>query len=298
MGPREHLEQCGTTHLDTEAPEVPFLAKMTKMPLVNPRLDRRSNKVKTLTKKKKKTFFIVLHQTRASWRILTTLIKFDPKSIRVGSKILILIWLSKQVGTNSIAKIIKFSFQRLFMGRNRDDAPIDAPLTFESHNFWSNRWIFKIHSFSETGSQNLFRGVKINPFLGLLRLAVLEGLPPQNACPGTPQTQKRTHFSEFLLFAWFTYTFLSLPNTKKHIKASWFFSLHQKHKVLFLYQSSFPWFHTLDLGFGGVDVAFLVIIHTPNVLNVFSSIYHVIFAWIIWFVAFFRMFLVLYVFLA
>ena len=29
---------------------VPFLAKMTKMPLVSPRFDQRSNKVKTLTK--------------------------------------------------------------------------------------------------------------------------------------------------------------------------------------------------------------------------------------------------------
>ena len=30
--------------------EVPFLAKMYKMPLVNPRFDRRTNEVKTLTK--------------------------------------------------------------------------------------------------------------------------------------------------------------------------------------------------------------------------------------------------------
>ena len=34
----------------TGAPEVPLLAKMTKMPLVNPRFDKKSNKVKTLTK--------------------------------------------------------------------------------------------------------------------------------------------------------------------------------------------------------------------------------------------------------
>jgi len=36
----------------------------------------------------------------------------------VGPKTLILIWLSKWVETNAITKIIKFSFQRLIMGRN------------------------------------------------------------------------------------------------------------------------------------------------------------------------------------
>ena len=45
---------------------------------------------------------------------------------------------------------------------NRDDAPIDTPQTSESHNFWSNRWIFKIHTFSNTRSQELFRGVRIH----------------------------------------------------------------------------------------------------------------------------------------
>ena len=40
----------------------------------------------------------------------------DPKLIWVGPKTLILIWPSEQVETNTIAKIIKFSFQGLFMG--------------------------------------------------------------------------------------------------------------------------------------------------------------------------------------
>ena len=47
---------------------MPFSAKMTKMPLVNTRFDRRSNEVKI---SHKTTFFIVLHQTRASWIFLT-----------------------------------------------------------------------------------------------------------------------------------------------------------------------------------------------------------------------------------
>ena len=50
MGSQEHPERCDATYLGTKAPEVPFSTKMTKMPLVNPRMDRRSNEVETLTK--------------------------------------------------------------------------------------------------------------------------------------------------------------------------------------------------------------------------------------------------------
>ena len=77
---------------------------------------------------------------------------------------------------------LKLELERLRYHENRDDVPINGPLTSESHNFWSDRWIFKIHTFSETGSQNISRGAKINSFLDLLRPAVLEGLPPRNAC--------------------------------------------------------------------------------------------------------------------
>ena len=35
MRPQEHPEWHGATHSDTGAPKVPFLVKMTKMPLVN-----------------------------------------------------------------------------------------------------------------------------------------------------------------------------------------------------------------------------------------------------------------------
>ena len=52
MGTREHLEQRGATHSGTGTPEVLFLAKMTKTPLVNPRFNRRSNEVQTSTKQR------------------------------------------------------------------------------------------------------------------------------------------------------------------------------------------------------------------------------------------------------
>ena len=47
-----------------------------------------------------------------------TVTKFDLKSIPSGPKTLILIRLSEWVEANVIAKIIQFSFQKLFMGRN------------------------------------------------------------------------------------------------------------------------------------------------------------------------------------
>ena len=55
---------------------MPLSAKMTKIPLANPRFDRRSNEVKTHTKQPF-FFFMVLHQTQASRRFLTILTKFD-----------------------------------------------------------------------------------------------------------------------------------------------------------------------------------------------------------------------------
>ena len=72
-----------------------------------------------------------------------------------------------------------------------DDAQINASLTSESHNFWSDHWISKFHTFLEIGSQDFSKGVRINLILGLLRPSVLEGLlvtfqglTPQNACRG------------------------------------------------------------------------------------------------------------------
>ena len=46
---RECPECCGKTRLGIGALEVPLSVKMTKMPLVNPKFDQRSNEVKTLT---------------------------------------------------------------------------------------------------------------------------------------------------------------------------------------------------------------------------------------------------------
>ena len=134
---------------------------------------------------------------------------------------------------------------------NRDNALIDAPLTFESHNFWSDCWIFKIHTFLETGSQDLSRSVKINmteafwrwwPYKGRCfknRAAAIKG--PRHP---SDQKKKKTPGLPALCLDEFK-AFLISSKHKKHIKPSRFF-LHQKYKVLFLY----PIFFSLVLHFG------------------------------------------------
>ena len=142
---------------------------------------------------------------------------------------------------------------------NRDDASINAPQTFESHNFQSDCWIFKIHTFSKTGSQDLSRSVRIHSFWGLF----------------VTSKNEDTHFFEIRLLPSLSTHFFSLPNTKKHSKHSSKFldsSLFTKNTRYCSYnQSSFPWFYSLNLRFMGVDVAFLAIIHTPNLLNLFLA---------------------------
>ena len=59
-------------------------------------------------------------------------------------------------------------------------------------------------------------------------------------------------------------------NTSKSLDSSFF---TKNTRYCFRTQSSFPWFYAWDLGFRGVDVAFLAIIHTPNLIDLFSSIY-------------------------
>ena len=78
----------------------------------------------------------------------------------------------------------KSELEQLRYHENWDDTLINALQTFESHNFWYDRWIFKIHTFSETGSQNISKGVKINPIKGLLGPAILEGLLPRKTRRG------------------------------------------------------------------------------------------------------------------
>jgi len=75
-------------------------------------------KVKRSENPPETTFFMLLHQTRATQRFLSTLTKFDPTLAPKAPKALILIRPSKWVWTNAIVNIIEFPFQRLFMGWN------------------------------------------------------------------------------------------------------------------------------------------------------------------------------------
>ena len=213
--------------------------------------------------------------------------KFDPKSIlgapktpnfdqaiRIGWNQLH--WEDCQILIPMTVHGSKSELERSRCHENRDKALIDAPLTFESHNFWFDCWIFKIHTFLEKGSQDLSKHVNIKPIQGILKVAALEGPPPWNSCRGykKPQAPFRPgegsfFFGRVLLSTWFFYTFFPSLKHKKHIKTSWFFSLHQKHRVLFLYLIFFSL--VLHLGFGvyGCGYSFLSTTHTPNLLNLF-----------------------------
>ena len=117
--PWEHLEWHGATCSGTIVPEVPFSSKMTKMPLVSSRFDWWSNVVWTLKKNvfqnftSNSSFSKIFSSFDWVWPSLT---RSRP---RVGPKTLILIRQSNRVETNTIVKIIEFSFQWLFMGQNR-----------------------------------------------------------------------------------------------------------------------------------------------------------------------------------
>ena len=109
--------------------------------------------------------------------------------------------------------------------KNRDNALIDAPLTSKSHNFWSNHWIFNIHTFLETWSQDLSKGVKINPIGGLLKVVALQGPLPRNLWRGykKPQAPFRLGGDHFLLGFTLCLFFLHVLPSSKYKKS------HKKH---------------------------------------------------------------------
>ena len=191
MGPREHLEWHGATRSNIGAPKVPFSAKMTKMPLVNLELTEGQTRSKSSQNNTFHGFFF--YQTQASQRFLATLTKFDQKLISGGPKnpnfdpIIRTGWNQSHwedylILIPTTIHGLKSELERLRYHENWDNALIDAPLTSESLNFRFDCWIFKIHTFSKTGSQNISRGVKINPIHGRLEVASLERLSPRMAC--------------------------------------------------------------------------------------------------------------------
>ena len=113
------------------------------------------------------------------------------------------------------------------------------------------------------------------PFEKLHRWCPFQGPPPRKACQGykrpqaPPRPKKKVSLGSALCLDFFYTFFLSLSNTKntsKPLDSSFFI---KNTKYCSYTQSSSPWFYTLDLGFRGVDVAFLAIIHTHNFLNLF-----------------------------
>ena len=82
------------------------------MPLVNPRLTEGQTRSKSSQKN-------IVHGFISNLSSLEIFGNFDQVWLPIGLETLILIRPSEQVETNVIVKIIKFSIQRLFMGRNQ-----------------------------------------------------------------------------------------------------------------------------------------------------------------------------------
>ena len=160
---------------------------------------------------------------------------------------------------------LKLDLERPRYHENQDNALIDASLTSKSHNFWSDRWIFKFHTFSETRSQDFSRGSKINSIRDLLKVAALEEPSPRKAWRGYKRPQapfkpkKKSLLGSYSLPGWILSFFsLSLKhkstkNTSKPLDSSLF---TKNTRYCSYTQSSFSWLFTLDLWFRGVDVAF------------------------------------------
>ena len=147
---------------------------------------------------------------------------------------------------------------------NRVNASIDAPLTSRSQNFWSDHWIFKLHTFLETRSQDLSRGVEINLIRDLVKVAALQGPSPRKAFrgykrPQAPLDQKkkgRLSWVPALCLDEFWTFLLSSKHKKTHQSLLILFftkkiqgSVHTLHLPLL---SSIPWIWGLRV----VDVAF------------------------------------------
>ena len=166
-------------------------------------VDQRSNEVKILTKQHFSWFFTKLERLKDFWPLWPSLTKFDQRLILGGPKnpnfdpTVRMGWNQCHCKDYQIliSTTIHGSKSMLDWSRyheNRDNASINAHLTSKSHNFRSDRWIFKIHTFLEIGSQDLSRGSKIKPVWGGLKVAALEGPPPRKSCWGYKKPQAHT----------------------------------------------------------------------------------------------------------
>ena len=272
MGPWEHPKWCSATRSGIGAPKVPFSAKMTKMPWSTLGLTKGQTKSKLSQNNIFHSFTLnpsfseIFNNFDQVWLEVDLggpkNPNFDP-SVKTS-------WNQchcedYQILIPTTVHGSKSELDRSRCHENGDNALINAPLTFKSHNFLSNRWIFKIHTFSKTGIQDPSKHVKINPIKGGLRLATLEGPPPQHLCrdykkPQAPFRQRGiTFFLSFALCLVFLHIFLSSKhqNTPKNTSKLLDSSLFTKNtRYCYYTQSSFPWFYTWDLGLKGVDEAF------------------------------------------
>ena len=112
----------------------------------------------------------------------------------------------------------KLELERLRYHENWVNAPIDAPLTSWSHNFWFDCWIFEFHTFLETRSQDISRGVKINLIRDHLKMATKARRGYKRPQVPSKKKKKKTFLGLALYLDILCTFFLSSKNKKHTIK--------------------------------------------------------------------------------
>ena len=87
-----------------------------------------------------------------------------------------------------------------------------------------------------------------NPHKTTCFMVLYQTRAPRRASPNQKKKKKTFLGLAICLDVFYTFFFSRKKTHKKHIKTSWFFLLHQKYKVLFLYPIFFSL--VLYLGFG------------------------------------------------
>ena len=149
---------------------------------------------------------------------------------------------------------LKLELEQQRYHKNQVSTSIDAPLTSRSHNIWFDHWIFEFYTFLETGSQDLSRGVKINPIQYHLKVAALEGPLPRKVWRGykkpqaPPRPKERRNFLDlYSLPGCILHIFPLFQTQKTH--QNLLIPLFTKNTRYYSYtHSSFPWFYTLGFG--------------------------------------------------
>ena len=125
---------------------------------------------------------------------------------------------------------VKIRVRTAEISENQDNAPIDAPQISKSHNFQSDHWIFKIHTFSKPGSQYLSRSIKIHSFWGPFEAS---GLPRATASKNAPRVINSPRHPTNRTQFFFSWNSLATQLLYTYFLSSKHLNTHQSFLILF-----------------------------------------------------------------